>query len=146
MDFILWLVKNVLLLPVGFVVGLFLPHVQKPLTDYRKTLRDISELMLRSVHVVYEPRITGIPATSEERAFYDDLRTLHARLVSSANSIPRFARTVLQALSLLQSRAKIEEGARMLIGISNQVISANKDMPHLTTLIEKLKAALDIAA
>jgi hypothetical protein len=146
MDFVLWLVKNVLLLPVGFVIGLFLPHVQKPLTDYRKTLRDISELMLRSVHVLYEPRVRGMPANSEERTFYDDVRTLHARLLSSANSIPRFARPALQALSLLQSRAKIEEGARMLIGISNQVVSAGKDLPHLTTLIKKLEAALDIAA
>jgi hypothetical protein len=33
----------------------------------------------------------------------------------------------------------------MLIGISNQVITANKDLPHLTKLIKKLGAALDIA-
>ena len=51
MDFALWLLKNLLLLPVGFVVGLFLPHVQRPLADYRKTLTDISLLMLRSVAI-----------------------------------------------------------------------------------------------
>jgi len=46
----------------------------------------------------------------------------------------------------LQSRAQIKEGAQMLIGISNQMVTVNKDLAHLTTLTEKLKAALDIAA
>jgi hypothetical protein len=49
-------------------------------------------------------------------------------------------------VGLLRSPAQIEEGARMLIGISNQMITADKDLPHVTAMIEKLKAALDIAA
>jgi hypothetical protein len=32
----------------------------------------------------------------------------------------------------------------MLIGISNQVLSAHKNKPHLTTLVNQLGAALDI--
>jgi hypothetical protein len=146
MDFVLWLVK-LLLLPVGFVAGLFLPHVQKPLTDYRKTLTDISKAMLNNIHAIYEPRDRYTPASSEERNLYYSLRGLHAQLLSSANSIPRFARPILQAVGLLQSPAKIKEGAQMLIGISNHIVSATgKDLPHITTLIEKLKTALDIAA
>jgi hypothetical protein len=111
----------------------------------QKTLAEISQLMLRNVLVLYEAREKRQPASAEERKLYDDVRTLHARLLSSANSIPRFARPALQALGLLQPRAKIEEGARMLIGISNQLLTANKDLPHLTELIKKLGGALDIA-
>jgi hypothetical protein len=129
----------------GGLLGFLLPHVQKPLTDYRKTLTEISHLMLRSVHVLFEAREKGQPASAEERKLYDDMRTLHARLLSSANSIPRFARPALQALGLLQSRTRILEGAQMLIGISNQLVTATKDLPHLGQLIKKLGEALDIA-
>jgi hypothetical protein len=145
MDLLLWLVKNLLLLPVGFVVGLFLPHVQKPLTDYRKILTDISKTLLNNGHVMYAPRDKGQPASNEEINLRYSLRAFHAQLLSSANSIPRFARPILQAVGLLQSRADIEEGARMLIGISNYLVTANKDLMHLTKLNEKLAAALDIA-
>jgi len=138
MEFALWLLKNVLLLPVGFVVGLFLPHVQKPLAEYRKTLTDISQLMLRSVAIIYDGEI------SEREKFYNDIRELHARLMSSADSIPRPARPVLQVIGLLRPRDQIKLGAQMLIGISNQVISVRKDNPHLTKLIEQLGTALDI--
>ena len=129
----------------GGLLGFLLPHVQKPLTDYRKTLTDISQLMLRSVYVLFGAREKGQPTSAEERKLYADVRTLHAQLLSSANSIPRFARPILQALGLLQSRTQIEEGARMLIGISNQVVSSIKDLPHLSELIKKLGEALDIA-
>jgi len=138
-----------------FFAGLFLPHVQQPLADYRKTLTQISEKMLCSVPVIYGDPIPRLGDTiptlrsqaipnPELRTFYHDIRSLHARLPSSADSIPRFARPVLQTLGLLRPRAKIEEGARMLIGISNQVISASKEKPHLSKLIEKLGTALDI--
>lgn len=85
----------------GGLLGLVLPHVQNPLTDYRKTLAEISQLMLRNVLVLYEAREKRQPASAEERKLYDDARILHARLVSSANSIPRFARPALVALGLL---------------------------------------------
>jgi hypothetical protein len=134
---------------ITFLVGLFLPHVQKSLTDYRQTLTDISQKMLCSVRVIYaDPPLPTLrsqgSANSESQKFYDDIRNLHARLLSSADSIPRFARPVLQALGLLRPRAQIEEGAKMLIGISNQVMSANKDLPHLTELTNKLGTALGI--
>jgi len=138
MDFALWLLKNVLLLPVGFVVELFLPHVQKPLAEYRKTLTDISQLMLRSAAIIYGDEY------SEREKFYDDIRELHARLMSSADSIPRPARPVLQVIGLLRPRDRIEEGAKMLIGISNQVIRIHRDGAHLVGLTKKLGAALDI--
>jgi hypothetical protein len=133
----------------GLFSGL-LPHVQKPLTDYRKTLTDISKNMLCSVPVIYgDSRKTEKSEEAERhnaelRKFYDDVRSLHARLLSSADSIPRFARPVLEALRLLQPRAQIEEGAKMLIGISNQVLSTSKDLPHLTKLINRLGKELDI--
>ena len=136
---------NLLLLPIGFVAGLFLPHVQKPLTDYRKTLTDISKLMLNHVHVLYERREKNEPASDQAKNLYISLRALHAQLLASANSIPRFARPILEVFGLLQSDARIKEGAQMLIGISNQVVTADKDLPHLTTLIKKLETALDIA-
>ena len=85
----------------GGLLGLVLPQVQKPLTDYRKTLVEISQLMLRNVLVLYEAREKRQPASAEERKLYDDVRILHARLVSSANSIPRFAGPALVALGLL---------------------------------------------
>jgi len=129
----------------GGLLGFLLPHVQKPLTDYRKTLTDISKTLLNNGHVMYAPRDNGQPASNEEMNLRYDLRAFHAQLLSSANSIPRFARPILEALGLLQSRAQIEEGARMLIGISNQLVTANKDLPHLIKLNEKLAAALDIA-
>jgi hypothetical protein len=44
----------------------------------------------------------------------------------------------------LRPRTKIEEGAQTLVGISNQMVTANKDLPHLTELIKKLVGALDI--
>ena len=81
---------------------------------------------------------------AELRKFFDDVRILHARLVSSADSIPKFARPLLQAVGLLHSRANIEQGAMMLVGISNQVLTADKDKPYLTELIKKLGAALGI--
>jgi hypothetical protein len=37
--------KDVLLAVFGFFGGLIFTHVQKPLTEYRKTLTDISQLM-----------------------------------------------------------------------------------------------------
>ena len=139
-----WVLSIVTLL-AGGLLAFLLRHVQKPLTDYRKTLTEISHLMLRSVHVLFATREKGQAASAEERKLYDDVRTLHARLLSSANSIPRFARPALQALGLLQSRTQIDEGARMLIGISNQVVTAIKDLPHLGELIKKLGEALEIA-
>jgi hypothetical protein len=138
MDFALWLLKNLLLLPVGFVVGLFLPHVQRPLVEYRKTLTDIPQLMLRSVAIIYGDEYP------EREKFYDDIRELHARLMSSADSIPRPARPVLQVIGLSRPRDQIKLGAQMLIGISNQVLSVHRDKPHLTKLIEQLGTALDI--
>jgi hypothetical protein len=44
----------------------------------------------------------------------------------------------------LRSPTQIDEGAQMLIGISNQVINPDKDLPHLTELIKRLGTALDI--
>jgi len=74
---------------ITFLAGLFLPHVQKPLTEYRKTLADISQLMLRSVAILYgdSPRHDKSDEAEKHNAelkeFYDDTRTLHARLLSS---------------------------------------------------------------
>jgi len=135
---------------LGGVFGGLWPHAQRPLTEYRQTLIDISKLMLQSVPTIYgDARRTDQTPEAEKhntelRKFYDDVRTLHARLVSSADSIPRFARPILQVIGLLRPRDQIEVGARMLIGISNQVITARKDNPHLTKLIEQLGAALGI--
>jgi hypothetical protein len=140
-------IKDVLFLAFTFFLGLIggiSQHVQKPLGDYRKTLTDISELMLRSVLVLYEKREKTEPASDAAKKFYDDLRILHARLVASSNAIPQFARPVLRVLGLLRSRKQINEGAKMLIGISNQVVIPNKDLSHLTKLIERLGTALDI--
>jgi hypothetical protein len=147
-DALLGLIKYIAAPVCTFFAGLFLPHVQQPLTEYRKTLTQISEKMLCSVPVIYADPIPTLrsqgSANPELQKFYDDIRSLHARLLSSADSIPRFARPVLTMLGLLRRRARIEEGAQMLIGISNQVISASKDKRHLTKLIEKLGTALDI--
>jgi len=142
--------KDVLLAVFGFFGGLIFTHVQKPLTEYRKTLADISQLMLQNVPILYgdSPRHDNSDEAKkhnpELRKFYDAVRFLHARLLSSADSIPQFARPVIQAVGLLHRRAKIEDGAMMLIGISNQVMTANKDKPHLTELIKRLGAALNI--
>ncbi|PYJ80543.1 MAG: hypothetical protein DME69_00360 [Verrucomicrobia bacterium] len=123
---------------LGGLFGGLWPHVQKPLTEYRQTLTDISQLMLRSVAIIYGDEY------SERERFYDDIRELHARLMSSADSIPRPARPVLQVIGLLRPRDQIEEGAKMLIGISNQVIGVHRDDSHLVELTKKLGAALDI--
>jgi hypothetical protein len=128
------LVKDFLIPGLTFIAGLFgglWPHVQRPLTEYRQTLTDISKLMLRSVPTMYgdgrrTDRTTEAEIHNEQLIkFYDDVRMLHARLMSSADSIPRFARPVLQLLELLRLRDQIEVGAKMLIGISNQVLSAH---------------------
>ena len=123
---------------LGGLFGGLWPHVQKPLTEYRQTLTDISQLMLRSVAVIFGDEY------AERENFYDNVRELHARLMSSADSIPRPARPILQVLGLLRPRDQIELGARMLIGISNQVIRIHRDNPHLTKLVEQLGVALDI--
>jgi hypothetical protein len=147
---LLGLIKYIAAPVCTFLAGLFFPHVQKPLAEYRQTLTDISKKMLCSVPVIYgDSRKTEKSEEAEKhnaelRKFYDDMRSLHARLLSSADSIPRFARPVLQILGLLRPRAQIEEGAKMLIGISNQVMSASKDLPHLTEINKKLGTALDI--
>src|SRR5437870_13906763 len=100
---VLHFVVQFLVVPaITFLAGLFLPHVQKPLTEYRKTLADISQLMLQNVPILYgdAPRIDDSDEAkkhnAELRKFYDDVRSLHARLISSADSIPRFARPVLE--------------------------------------------------
>jgi hypothetical protein len=150
LDELLRLAKDVLL-PIGaFFAGLFLPHVQKPLAEYRKTLADISQLMLRNVPILYgdspkaEISDEAKKHNAELRKFFDDVRILHARLVSSADSIPKFARPLLEAVGLLHSRANIEQGAMMLVGISNQVLTTDKDKPHLTEIIKRLGTALNI--
>jgi len=119
-------------------------HVQKPLAEYRQTLIDISQLLLRSVHVLFEKRDRNEQASPAERKLYDDLRILHGRLVSSSDAIPRFARPVLRMLGLLRSRKNNDEGAKMLIGISNQVVSPYKDLSHLRVITDKLGKALGI--
>ncbi len=142
-----WIISHALPPILTFYAGLvggLSQHVQKPLTDYRQTLTDISQLMLRSVLVLFEKREKTEQASPEAKKLYDDLRNLHARLVSSSNAIPPFARPVLRMLGLLPSRKQINEGAQMLIGISNQVITADKDLPHLRVLIDKLGKALGI--
>jgi hypothetical protein len=130
-----------------FYAGLFSglsQHVQKPLAEYRQTLIDISQLMLRSVHVLSEKRERNEQAGPEAKKLYDDLRILHGRLVSSSDAIPAFALPVLRPLRLIRSRKQIKEGAKMPIGISNQVVTADKDLPHLHVLIDKLGKALGI--
>jgi len=141
-------IKDVLFPAFTFLLGLIggiSQHVQKPLGDYRKTLNDISELMLRSVLVLYEKREKTEPASDAAKKFHNDLRILHARLVASSNAIPQFARPVLRVLGLLRSRKQINEGAKMLIGISNQAISPDKDLRHLHELSNTLGKALGIA-
>jgi hypothetical protein len=142
------------LIPVfTFFAGLFsglLPHVQKPLTDYRKTLSDISATIIGNTLLMYgDSWNTGSGERREKhnaelKKFYTDLRIRHAKLLSSSGTIPRFARPTLRWVGLLRSEAQIEEGAKMLIGISNQVMNSHKDLPHLTELIKRLGAALDI--
>ena len=146
-EVISWIASHVLPPLATFYAGLvggLSQHVQKPLTEYRQTLTDISRLMLRSVLLMFEQRDKSKPASPEAKKLYDDLRDLHARLVSSSNAIPIFARPVLRMLGLLRSRKQIAEAAQMLIGISNQVISPNKDLPYLHTLIDRLGKALGI--
>src|SRR5438093_13178636 len=111
--------KDVLLAVFGFFGGLIFTHVQKPLTEYRKTLTDISQLMLRSVHVLFEKRDKYEQASPEEKKLYDALISLHARLVSSSDGFSRFASPVIIMIGLLRSREQINEGARMLIDIFN---------------------------
>jgi len=53
----------------GGLLGFLLPHVQKPLTDYRKTLTDISKVMLNNVHVMYEQRDKQSPLATKQRTF-----------------------------------------------------------------------------
>jgi hypothetical protein len=50
----------------GGLLGLSLAPVQKPLADYRKTLAEISQLMLRNFLVLYEAREKRQPASAEE--------------------------------------------------------------------------------
>jgi hypothetical protein len=88
--------------------------------------------------------VEGKKANDELMKLYKSLRSLHARLLSSSGTIPRFARRILRLLGLLRSPTQIQEGAQMLIGISNQVINPKKELPHLTELIKKLGIALDI--
>jgi hypothetical protein len=142
-----WIVSHVLPPIATFYAGLFSglsQHVQKPLAEYRQTLADISQLMLRSVAVLYEKREKGEQAGPEAHKLYNDLRELHGRLVSSSDSIPRFALPVLRPLGLVRSRKQIEEGAKMLIGISNQLITADKSISHVRVLSAKLQKELGI--
>ena len=148
------LMKDFLFPLLTFFAGLFgglLPHVQKPLTAYRKALNDISVTIIRNTLLIYGAG--SVPPVTDEakkhnaelKKCYNLLRDQHARLLSSSSTIPRFARFTLRKLGLLRSQAQIETGAQMLIGISNEVIGSNKDLPHLTECIKKLGAALDIA-
>jgi hypothetical protein len=137
---------------LGLIGGL-LSHVQKPLTDYRKTLTDISATIIANTLLMYgDPRHLyplGDQANHHNEQLmklYSQLRVLHAKLLSSSSMIPRFARPLLRLFGLLRSPVQINEGAKMLIGISNQVISSNKELPHLTELIKRLEVALDINA
>jgi hypothetical protein len=142
-----WIVSHVLPPIATFYAGLFSglsQHVQKPLAEYRQTLADISQLMLRSVAVLYEKREKGEQAGPEAHKLYNDLRELHGRLVSSSDSIPRFALHVLRPLGLVRSRKQIEEAAKMLIGISNQLITADKSISHVRVLSAKLQKELGI--
>ena len=119
---ILSLIKDILLPIFTFFIGLFFPHVQKPLTDYRQTLTDISKKMLCSVPVIYaDPplptlRSQGSAEHSELKQFYDDIRSLHAQLVSSADSIPRFARPVLKHLDCCDLAPKSKKAQKCLLG------------------------------
>src|SRR5438552_1253448 len=94
------------LIPVfTFFAGLFsglLPHVQKPLTDYRKTLNDISQQIIVNTLLMYGDPWNNYPvddkakkANAELMKLYNSLRSLHARLLSSSGTIPRFARPTL---------------------------------------------------
>jgi hypothetical protein len=114
-------------------------------TEYRKTLSGISAQIIGNTLLMYNNRLTTDAEKAESKKLYDSLRILHARLLSSSSTIPRFARPALQLLGLLRSQVQIEEGARMLIGISNEIVGPNKDLPHLTECITRLGRALDIA-
>src|SRR5438552_14099390 len=135
----------------GGLFGALWPHVQKPLTDYRKTLNDISASIIRNTLLMYGAG--SVPPVTDEakkhnaelKKCYNALRDQHARLLASSSTVPRFARPTLRLLGLLRSQSQIEEGARMLIGISNEVIGSNKDLPHLTECIKRLGKVLDIA-
>jgi hypothetical protein len=142
------------LIPVfTFFAGLFsglVPHVQKPLTDYRKALSDISATILANAVLMYGDSFNTGSGDSRDkhnaelRKLYNDLRIRRAKLLSSSGTIPRFARRPLQLLELLRSPTQISEGAQMPVGISNQLVSPNKDLSHLTKLIERLGTMLDI--
>jgi hypothetical protein len=142
-----WIITHVLPPIATFYAGLFSglsQHVQKPLAEYRQTLADISQVMLRHVHVLWEKRDRDEQASPEAKKLYDDLRILHGRLISSSEAIPAFALPVLRPLRLIRSRKQIKEGASMLIGISNQVVSPYKDLPHLHVITDRLGKELGI--
>src|SRR5438477_12419944 len=93
--------KHFLIPILTFFAGLFsglLPHVQKPLTDYRKTLSDISATIICNTLLMYgDSWSTGIGELREKhnaelKKFYTDLRMRPAKLLSSSGMIPRFAR------------------------------------------------------
>jgi hypothetical protein len=150
---ILQLFKDFVVPILTFSAGLlggFYPHVQKPLTEYRTILSEISRTMIRNgilMHSEFE-----LPPSSAEQskintelqALYDVLRDFHARLLSSTSTLPKLSIPFLRVLQLVRSEQDIREGARMLIGISNQIVQRNKDLPHLTTLIRRLGVVLDI--
>ena len=134
----------------GLLGGLW-PHVQKPLTDYRKALSDISAIIIANARLMWGrswDRYASINKTEEANEnlmkFSTKLRELQARLLSSSSTIPRFARGTLRTVGLLRSPKQIEEGAKMLVGISNQLISPDKDPQHLDELVKRLGIALDI--
>ena len=109
----LCLIKDFLIPIFTFVARLFgglLPHVQKPLTDYRKTLNDISALIIRNHLLMYgigltEPVIDEWKKNNAElQKCYDALRDQHARLLSSSSTYPSIctphpAKTWLVAIS-----------------------------------------------
>ena len=132
------------------LLGGFYPHVQKPLTEYRATLSDISRTTIRKGILIYS-KFEVSPTSAEQekinaelRALYDVFRDLHARLLSSTSTLPKLSVPFLRILQLVRSQRHIREGATMLIGISNQIVRGDKDLLHLTELLKRLGVALDI--
>jgi hypothetical protein len=135
--------KTVGVFLLGFFSNLLMPHIKRQFEEYNATLVEISRTLHNSGALIFTWEFKEKEA--EHLQLYEKVRELRARLLASTTTIPKPVLLAFRALYLVRPQKKIDEGAMMLIGLSNNVLSQQKDRPHLRELVQRLGQALGIS-
>jgi hypothetical protein len=128
--------------PLSFIGGLVVPHLQKPLTDYRAVLGEISYTLLSNAGTILSLQRRDKPAEHSQLA--GQIRDLRSRLQASATMISAFVKPILHILGLVAPDSNIQRAADLMTGLANRMELDEKDFRELDIMFHDIGDLLRI--